>query len=970
MKQTILVLGIFAGLLAFSVIDAKPVLVAVDLPEQEVSKWRNGGIPTFVLVSGTAIAEIDDSRLTELEHYSPQFHIIDRQPWDSPYFIGTVPEGAEADLPGEILWKKDNVHIVKLPVHEIANLMELRLYLSPLQRRVLPDRYWDMVTRNIVAFRGIAWEPFIQNLVDQVDTDSIVSYIQQLQDFRTRLALTDSSFAASNWVLQKFTQWGIPVAFDSFYINGTIFGIWPGIGYERNVIATITGSLNPDKIEIICGHMDAIVYPDTAVARYFAPGADDNATATAATMEAARIFNNHTWEHTIKFCAWEAEELGLIGSDDYAERAFNAGLDIDAVFNLDMVGYMNNTIPDCAAKYNEDFSYWFVELVDMAKSLYVSDSFVLYNYEGAWGSDNVSFETRGYPAIQFAEYGPSNPFYHDTTDLLSTLTPALVTYSTKTAVATVAILGLYPGMVEDVAAIDLGDGLRLAVNWTQNPESDVIGYRVYWGLQSETYTDTHTVMGASMTTDTLTGLMTDSTYYITVSAFDGDDRESIRGTEVSCSPRNIPLPPSGVTAIPLTGGIEILWRSNGEVDLAGYRLYRRIDENPTYDSLNIALLQDTTYTDSPLSGEHRYYYAVRAFDTAGNPSPFSAEVYGRPITLDQGILIVDETTSGGIYPADSLQDAFYRYVLSNYTITEFEYDSPAHMPVFADFVPYPVVVWHADDPAEFLAVYSRAALESYIAIGGKLWFTGWKPVANLMGNPGYPIDFSPGSIMYDRFGISHVEITPSADGFVGADGYSSYPRLDVDSAKVPVPTWNGAMRWIEALSPVPPAESIFTMDMENDTSAFEGEICGVRHLTDSVKTVFFGFPLYYMDSVQAKQVAEKVMEDFGELQRVEEKAGKEPGSPGIHAVRWSPNPFGGKVEIRYQLGMRTRVSLKVFNLSGQLVATVTDGWKHPGVHLDVWNGRTLDGSEAANGIYFLRLEAGDQRRGMKIIKIR
>jgi len=240
---------------------------------------------------------------------------------------------------------------------------------------------------------------------------------------------------------------------------------------------------------------------------------------------------------------------------------------------------------------------------------------------------------------------------------------------------------------------------------------------------------------------------------------------------------------------------------------------------------------------------------------------------------------------------------------------------------------------------------------------------------NLAENPQYPYSFEPGTFMYDYFGISGVDLSSLTDAFVGADGHFSYPRLDVDSAKVPIPGWNGTMRWIEAFSVVPPAETIFTMDMENDTSTFEEAVCGIRNLTDSVKTVFFGFPLYYMDSVQARQVVQKVMDDFEEPVLIEEKKISE-NTQLIRLIENYPNLFSQKISINYHIGRNTRVSVKVFNIAGQLVSVLYDDWKKPGVYIDIWNGRTSTNSEAANGIYFIRLQSGDESIMRKIVKIR
>ena len=54
-----------------------------------------------------------------------------------------------------------------------------------------------------------------------------------------------------------------------------------------------------------------------------APGADDNASGTAAVIEAARIFTQYDSKYTIIYALWDEEEQGLIGSAYYAHQAFN-----------------------------------------------------------------------------------------------------------------------------------------------------------------------------------------------------------------------------------------------------------------------------------------------------------------------------------------------------------------------------------------------------------------------------------------------------------------------------------------------------------------------------------------------------------------------------------------------------------------------------------------------------------------------
>ncbi len=958
----------------FSLLEARPVMVAVGLNDKkDIEQWVQFDFPTYEFIHGTAIAEIDDTQLIQLNEHGFTYEIIDDQPWSNRYYMCNVPPRYSALVPGRVIWDKNQTSIIKVPVEDIARLYSLKLRFQPLRRVVLPRRFWDAYLKTVVSMRSLEWDPFVQSIVDEVSTDSITAYIQRLEDFKSRLALGDSSFAASQWLWDKLTNWGYTPEFDSFYVDTTMaaWGSWPDTGYERNVIATLNGSDTPSQSIIICGHFDAIVWWDTALARISAPGADDNASGTVAALEAARIFKDYSWEPSMKFVGWAVEELGLYGSYHYAGRADSLDEDIGGVVNLDMIGYMDDADYDCIIQRRDNVSLWLSDLFHDAGQLYVP-SLLIYPTTSSGGSDWYPFALYGYPAVGGAENAGShwNPYYHDTSDVLSTLDPVLYTMITKVSVATIAILGSYPGVVEDVVAYDMGEGSSLQINWSPSPYSDVVGYNVYWGRQSGVYTDTHFVAAITQTVDTLTGLLTDTTYYIAVTAVDDDDHESYAAVEVTGVPRIVPLAPSSVEATPIIAGIRIDWASNTELDLDGYRVYRRIDQDTLFDSLNTLLLKDTTFTNAPLSGEHKYYYTIRTFDTGGNFSPMSEEVYGRPITMDQGILIVDETRSGGgPNPSDSLQDEFYHDILNGYNYTDYEFSSLAERPAFADLVPYSSVLWHGDDYTQLMAAGSIEDLGAYLGIGGNLWFVGWKPTANLSGSITYPADYTPGSFIYDNLKISHVELSGADDAFQAAIGNAGFPQLDVDSVKVLVPSWGGTLRMIEAFTTISPADEVYTIDMVNNGSPFEGEVCGVRYLGPDDNCVLFGFPLYYMEQEQARAVAQKVMTDFGEL-AVAERPTVSAQASQLLLQQNSPNPSRGQTSITYQIPHAGEVSLRVYDIIGQLVKTLVNEPQNPGVYRVNWNGEDDRGRQASSGVYFYQLQVNGQSRIKKMVLLR
>jgi hypothetical protein len=67
-----------------------------------------------------------------------------------------------------------------------------------------------------------------------------------------------------------------------------------------------------------------------------------------------------------------------------------------------------------------------------------------------------------------------------------------------------------------------------------------------------------------------------------------------------------------------------------------------------------------------------------------------------------------------------------------------------------------------------------------------------------------------------------------------------------------------------------------------------------------------------------------------------------------------PNPFNPSTTIQYDLPIKAYVTLKIYNSLGQEVATLVDGDLNAGIHTTQWNG-----SGAASGLYFYRLQAGD-----------
>jgi Zn-dependent M28 family amino/carboxypeptidase len=219
--------------------------------------------------------------------------------------------------------------------------------------KILPIAFLVLLCNNLLAQTIIKKDAQIEKMVEEVSADSLQKYIKTLVAFGTRNTLSNQSSnsrgigAARSWVLNKFLE----VAKQSngrltAYIDTTT--IKPdGRRVDRpivlgNVVATLKGT-NPldNRIFIISGHLDNMrTSPTDSIGD--APGANDDASGTAAVIECARVMSKYTFGATIIFVAVSGEEQGLLGATYMSEKAKKENWNIEAVLNNDIIGSNNS----------------------------------------------------------------------------------------------------------------------------------------------------------------------------------------------------------------------------------------------------------------------------------------------------------------------------------------------------------------------------------------------------------------------------------------------------------------------------------------------------------------------------------------------------------------------------------------------------------------------------------------------------
>ena len=164
--------------------------------------------------------------------------------------------------------------------------------------------------------------------------------IETLVGFGTRHTLSSQTDpkrgigAALNWTKGRFESFGLPTVRPCETFTGKRI---PNPTAVCDMVAIQRGTERPNDVVIITGHIDSRV-SDVMNFTADAPGANDDASGTAAVIEAARVLSKHKFPGTIVYAALSGEEQGLYGAKVLANYAKAQGWNVVTDINNDIIG--------------------------------------------------------------------------------------------------------------------------------------------------------------------------------------------------------------------------------------------------------------------------------------------------------------------------------------------------------------------------------------------------------------------------------------------------------------------------------------------------------------------------------------------------------------------------------------------------------------------------------------------------------
>ncbi|MEO0225939.1 MAG: M28 family peptidase [candidate division WOR-3 bacterium] len=461
-------------LIGICLVNSEELVQIFPINQDEVQKLTHNRIPVIAQIENSYIALLNCDEIARLNETKIDYQLISSAPPSEDFYIVTPPENADLNYCASvvaqyatILLTYEGRFLVSGRPSMIEYLPNLRYHIAHIPRSpmVLESRFLPEVKPSNRYNAVVKW------VIDQITPGELAQLIRDLSGENPVVV-----GGRTDTILTRHANWAKnSVAIRYYYEKMRSYGVdsvvYHPFSTDSNVIATRVGRVYPRQQYLIGGHIDDM--PNASRA----PGADDNATGTVAGMICAKYIRGIPFKRTIKFVAWNQEELGLIGSEAYASQAAARRDSIQGYFNADMIAYETSNF-DSIRCYNGN----------RAGSIILSNKFNQMNIDYNLGlrirlststptnSDHYSFWRNGFEAVDIYE-DDANPYYHTANDRITTLDTIYYTKVVKCMVAAVLELAEPDTVFQDLEE-KISTKLNRAISIRPNPARKFVTFTV------------------------------------------------------------------------------------------------------------------------------------------------------------------------------------------------------------------------------------------------------------------------------------------------------------------------------------------------------------------------------------------------------------------------------------------------------------------------------------------------------------
>ena len=402
-------------------------------------------------------------------------------------------------------------------------------------------------------------DPKITQLLKDISSKNIETTILKLVSFGTRntLSAQDSPTrgigAARDYLYNEFQkisrECGNCLQVEKQTFVQPVASRIPQPTNLTNVYAVLKGTTNPERVYVVSGHYDSMCTSPTDP-NCDAPGANDDASGTAAVVEMARVMSKQKFDATIIFMAVPGEEQGLLGAAYFAQQGLENKMDIEAMFTNDIIGgattfknaknrqtvrVFSEGVPSNETEQqantrrgtggeNDSPSRQLARFIKETADVYSPKFPVTMIYRRdryLRGGDHIPFVERGFTAVRITETNEdydhqhqnvrteNGKFYGDTPEYVDY---GYVANVTRVNAASLTRLALAPAKPKNVGMVTARLGNDTELKWDANPEADLAGYEIVWrDTSSPIWTDAQAV--GNVTNFVMPGMSKDNFFF-------------------------------------------------------------------------------------------------------------------------------------------------------------------------------------------------------------------------------------------------------------------------------------------------------------------------------------------------------------------------------------------------------------------------------------------------------------------------
>src|SRR5580765_882028 len=414
--------------------------------------------------------------------------------------------------------------------------------------------------------------PQIPRIVSEINARNIEATIRKLVSFGTRNTLSDQNDpkrgigAARDWLYGEFqkaaAQSGGRMTVEKQTFEQAKAARVPQPTMLTNIVATLKGTQpeSVNRIYVVSGHYDSMCSSPTD-AKCDAPGANDDASGTAAVLEMARVMAKYQFDATVVFMTVAGEEQGLLGSTYFADQAKKNNLDIEAMFTNDIIGSSlggngvrdprtvrvfsegvpsNETQQEATTRRgvggeNDSPSRQLARFIKETAARFVPSMKVWMIYRRdryGRGGDHQPFLERGYAAVRFTEPNENYQHQHQNVRIENSIQygdlPQFDDFNyianvARVNAASLAALASAPARPKNVT-FPTSLSNDTPIKWDASKEPDLAGYEIVWrDTTAPLWTNAQPV--GNVLTFTMKGMSKDN-YFFGVRAIDKDGNRS------------------------------------------------------------------------------------------------------------------------------------------------------------------------------------------------------------------------------------------------------------------------------------------------------------------------------------------------------------------------------------------------------------------------------------------------------------